>query len=176
MREGGGETEAAHLAHAFNVMLDEQQAQEDQLRQFVADAPTSCGRPSRRLAACSNLRRQGAIGDDEVGEVMRRIGQESVRMRGLVEDLPLLARLDEGRPLASDPVNLTVLVDDAALDVSATHPIATGYRPETPGPVLVTGDEPRLRQLLGNLVNNALVHTDADHSRHHPGRAREPPT
>ena len=92
---------------------------------------------------------------------MRRIGQESVRMRGLVEDLLLLARLDEGRPLVLEPVDITSLANDAALDASATHP----SRPptvESSEPVMVMGDEARLRQMLGNLVNNALVHTDAE--------------
>lgn len=159
MREGGGETEAAHLAHAFNVMLDEQQAQEDQLRQFVADASHELRTPVAAIGGFVDLWRQGAISDDEVGEVMRRIGQESVRMRDLVEDLLLLARLDEGRPLASEPVNLTALADDAALDASANHP-SRPVAVQSPGPVIVTGDEPRLRQLLGNLVNNALVHTN----------------
>ena len=159
MREGGGETEAAHLAHAFNVMLDEQQGQEDQLRQFVADASHELRTPVAAIGGFVDLWRQGAISDDEVGEVMRRIGQESVRMRDLVEDLLLLARLDEGRPLASDPVDLTALANDAALDASATHP-SRPVAVQSPGPVIITGDEPRLRQLLGNLVNNALVHTD----------------
>jgi two-component system, OmpR family, sensor kinase len=159
MREGGGETEAAHLAHAFNVMLDEQQAQEDQLRQFVADASHELRTPVAAIGGFVDLWRQGAIGDDEVGEVMRRIGQESVRMRDLVEDLLLLARLDEGRPLAADPVDLTALANDAALDASATHP-SRPVAVQSPGPIIITGDEPRLRQLLGNLVNNALVHTD----------------
>lgn len=160
MREGGGETEAAHLAHAFNVMLDEQQAQEDQLRQFIADASHELRSPVAAISGFVDLWRQGAITDDEVSDVMRRIGQESVRMRGLVEDLLLLARLDEGRPLASDRVDLTVLAHDAALDASATHP-SRPVAVQAPGPVIVTGDEPRLRQLLGNLVNNALVHTNA---------------
>jgi two-component system OmpR family sensor kinase len=160
MREGGGETEAAHLAHAFNLMLDEQQAHEDQLRQFVADASHELRTPVAAISGFVDLWRQGAISEDEIGEVMRRIGQEGVRMRDLVEDMLLLARLDEGRPLASGPVDLTELAHDAALDASATHP-SRPVEVRAPAPVIVAGDEPRLRQLLGNLVNNALVHTNA---------------
>jgi two-component system, OmpR family, sensor kinase len=159
MREGGGETEAAHLAHAFNVMLDEQQAQEDQLRQFVADASHELRTPVAAIRGFADLWRAGGIDEDEVGESMRRIGQESVRMCRLVEDLLLLARLDEGPLPALGPVDLVTLANDAAFDASATHPSRT-VRVDGARSVVVTGDEARLRQLLANLVTNALVHTE----------------
>jgi two-component system OmpR family sensor kinase len=161
MREGGGETEAAHLAHAFNVMLDEQQAQEDQLRQFIADASHELRSPVAAIGGFADLWRQGAVTEDQVDDVMRRIGQESVRMRGLVEDLLLLARLDEGRSLDLEPVDLTVLARDAALDATATHP-SRPVAVHSDGPMPVMGDEPRLRQMIGNLVTNALVHAGPD--------------
>jgi two-component system OmpR family sensor kinase len=81
-------------------------------------------------------------------------------MRGLVEDLLLLARLDQGRSLAVEPVDLAALAADAVLDASATHP-SRQVTLHAPDPVLVEGDEARLRQVLANLLSNALVHTDA---------------
>jgi two-component system OmpR family sensor kinase len=81
-------------------------------------------------------------------------------MRGLVEDLLLLARLDQGRALALEPVDLAALAADAVLDASATHP-SRQVSLRAPEPVLVQGDEARLRQVLANLLSNALVHTDA---------------
>lgn len=158
--EAASGTEAAHLARAFNLMLDEQQATEAQLRQFVADASHELRTPVAAIGGFADLWRQGAIDDGQLADVMRRIGQESARMRGLVEDLLLLARLDEGRPVVREKVDLSALAADAALDASATHP----SRPvivEAPRPIIVEGDAARLRQAIANLVTNALVHTDA---------------
>lgn len=157
--EGASRTEAAHLARAFNVMLEEQQATEARLRQFVADASHELRSPVAAIGGLTDLWRQGAFEDRELEDVMRRIGQASVRMRGLVEDLLLLARLDEGRILDNDPVDLSALVRDVAQDMSATHP-SRPVSVETPGPVLVNGDAVRLRQAISNLVVNALVHTN----------------
>lgn len=81
-------------------------------------------------------------------------------MRGLVEDLLLLARLDQGRDLALEPVDLAALAADAVLDASATHP-SRRVSLHAPEPVVVSGDEARLRQVVANLLSNALVHTDA---------------
>ena len=128
MREGGGETEAAHLAHAFNVMLDEQQAQEEQLRQFVADASHELRTPVAAIGGFVDLWRQGAITDDQIADVMRRIGQESVRMRGLVEDLLLLARLDEGRPLVLEPVEHHRTGERRGARRVGDPPVATTHR------------------------------------------------
>lgn len=160
VRGGATGTEADHLARAFNVMLDEQAATEARLRQFVADASHELRNPVAAIGGFADLWRQGAIDPDQLDDVMRRIGQESARMRGLVEDLLLLARLDQGRALAVEPVDLAALAADAVLDASATHP----SRPvslDAPEPVVVHGDEARLRQVIANLVSNALVHTDA---------------
>jgi two-component system OmpR family sensor kinase len=161
VRGGAPGTEAHHLARAFNVMLDEQAATEAKLRQFVADASHELRTPVAAIGGFADLWREGAVDPDQLDDVMRRIGQESARMRGLVEDLLLLARLDQGRELAVEPVDLAALAADAVLDASATHPSrqVSVYAPE---PVVVEGDEARLRQVLANLMSNALVHTDAE--------------
>jgi two-component system OmpR family sensor kinase len=158
VRDGNPHTEAGHLARAFNVMLDEQQTIEERLRRFVSDASHELRTPVAAISGFTDLWRLGAIDDTQLGDVMRRIGQESARMRGLVEDLLLLARLDEGRPLARESVDLAMLASDAALDASATHPSRT-VTVEAPEPIVVPGDEARLRQVVANLVTNALVHT-----------------
>jgi two-component system OmpR family sensor kinase len=155
--EGASGTEAAHLARAFNVMLDEQQASENRLRRFVSDASHELRTPVAAIGGFADLWRQGGVNDNELGEMMRRIGQESTRMRALVEDLLLLARLDEGGPIAHGPVDLAALARDAALDASATYPSRTVVV-DSPTPVVVDGNEAGLRQVVANLVTNALVH------------------
>jgi two-component system OmpR family sensor kinase len=160
VRGGAPGTEAHHLARAFNVMLDEQAATEAKLRQFVADASHELRTPVSAIGGFADLWREGAVDDDQLDDVMRRIGQESARMRGLVEDLLLLARLDQGRALTAEPVDLAALAADAVLDASATHP-SRQVTLHAPAPVVVEGDEARLRQVLANLMSNALVHTEA---------------
>ena len=98
--EGVSGTEAAQLARAFNRMLDERDASEAQLRRFVADASHELRTPVTAIGGFADLWRQGSVSDDELAEMMRRIGHQSSRMRGLVEDLLLLAHLDEGTALA----------------------------------------------------------------------------
>jgi two-component system, OmpR family, sensor kinase len=151
-------TEAAHLAAALNLMLDQQQATEDRLRRFLADAAHELRTPVAAIAGFADLYRQGAIGPDQLDDVMRRIGQEAARMRGLVEDLLLLARLDEGRPLDRAPVDVVALVADAVLDASARYP-SRPVRVVGDKGVPVIGDEARLRQVVAILVSNALTHT-----------------
>lgn len=159
--EPTGRTEAAQLARSFNLMLDEQQAAEDRLRRFVADASHELRTPVAAIGGFADLYRHGAIGAEQLDDVMRRIGQESARMRGLVEDMLLLAQLDEHRPHATDAVDLTRLATDAALDASGTHPSRT-VTVDAPGRLVVRGDEARLRQVVANLVTNALIHTAGD--------------
>jgi len=162
-------TEAGELGVALNQMLgrieeafDERTRSEGRLRQFVADASHELRTPVTTIRGYAELYRAGGLTDvDERDEAMRRTEEEAVRMAALIEDLLLLARLDEGRPLRQEPVDLDVLVRDAVLDARAVAP----DRPisaSTDGPVTVLGDEPRLRQVIGNLVGNALVHTAAD--------------
>ncbi len=153
------QTEAGRLARAFNLMLDEQQALEARLRQFIADASHELRSPVTAIKGFTDLWRRGSLRQGAALEdAMRRIGQESARMGRLVEDLLTLARLDEGRPMRREPVDMTTVARDAVVEASASHP----SRPislQAYGPVVVTGDADGLRQLVDNLVGNALSHT-----------------
>jgi two-component system OmpR family sensor kinase len=162
-------TEVGQLAIAFNTMLDEIQAAfaerdatEARLRQFLADASHELRTPLTSIQGFAELFRLGAdnatVGTETI---MRRIEDESARMKGLVEDLLLLARLDQVRQSERRPVDLSVLAADACSDATAAAP----GRPITlsaPQPVVVLGDEAHLRQALANLLTNALAHTPPD--------------
>lgn len=158
-------TEAGALSAALNGMLgqievafDERVASEARLRQFVADASHELRTPVTTIRGYAELYRTGALGDeDELSEAMRRTEQEAVRMGSLVDDLLHLARLDQGRPLAAEPVDLAALAADAARDALAVAPDRS-ITVDAPRAVIVSGDEPRLRQVIANLVGNALVH------------------
>jgi two-component system OmpR family sensor kinase len=161
-------TEVGQLAVAFNTMLDEIQAAfadrdatEARLRQFLADASHELRTPLTSIQGFAELFRLGADGSAVgTGTIMRRIEEESARMKGLVEDLLLLARLDQVRQSERSPVDLSVLAADACSDATASAP----DRPITlsaPQPVVVLGDEAHLRQALANLLSNALAHTPA---------------
>jgi two-component system, OmpR family, sensor kinase len=159
-------TEAAELGTALNRMLGrietsfvERQATEDRLRQFVADASHELRTPVTTIRGYAELHRRGALDDpDELAQAMRRTESEAERMAGLVDDMLLLARLDQGRPVERRPVDLGVLAIDAASDARAVAP-ERAVRAQTEAGVVVDGDEHRLRQVLANLVRNALVHT-----------------
>lgn len=160
-------TEAAELGSALNGMLGrieaafaERTRSEDRLRRFVADASHELRTPVTTIRGYAELYRTGGLADpDELAQAMRRTEQESVRMGGLIDDLLLLARLDQGRPLERSPVDLAALAADGVRDAGAVAP----SRPVTvavgPAPVWVDGDEHRLRQVIANLIGNALVHT-----------------
>jgi two-component system OmpR family sensor kinase len=161
-------TEAGQLGSALNRMLEsldtaytEKADSEARLRRFVADASHELRTPVTTIRGYAELYRIGGLGDPgELSEAMRRTEQEAVRMARLVEDLLTLAKLDQGRLLEQKPVDLTRLVADAARDaavVDPSRPIST----ELDGPVVVSGDEDRLRQVIANVVGNALVHTPA---------------
>ena len=157
-------TEAAELGQACNIMLDELQADEDRLRQFVADASHELRTPVSAIRGLAELWSQGDLRIGQpLDDAMRRIGQESSRMAGLVGDLLLLAQLDERPSLERRDVDLVRLLDDATVEASTTHP-SRQVRVETRGAVVVVGDEGALRQVVSNLVENALVHTPADAS------------
>jgi two-component system, OmpR family, sensor kinase len=145
----------ARIEHAF----DQRAASEARLRQFVADASHELRTPVTTIRGYAELYRHGGLeGTDDLALAMRRTEQESVRMASLVDDLLLLAHLDEGRPLARSPVDLGVLAVDAAADARAVAPDRAIEADVTEG-VTVDGDEDRLRQVLANLVGNALVHS-----------------
>jgi two-component system OmpR family sensor kinase len=162
-------TETGRLGAALNVMLGrlaaalrERERSEQRLRQFVADASHELRTPLTSIRGFAELyRRGGARTPAEIELLTGRIEAEATRMGVLVEDLLLLARLDRERALDITDVDLLVLAADAVHDAHAREP----GRPVTltPGsdPVHVLGDEHKLRQVVSNLVTNALTHTPA---------------
>lgn len=163
-------TEVGRLGIALNQMLGEiessftaRRESENRLRQFVADASHELRTPLSSIRGYAELFRRGASERPEDLEVtMRRIEEEAARMGVLVDDLLLLARLDEGGPtFAEEPVDLAEIVRDACADANARAP-ERAITCEAPHSVVVTGDEARLRQVAANLVGNALAHTPAD--------------
>jgi two-component system OmpR family sensor kinase len=161
-------TEVGRLGLAINDMLGqleaafaERAANEQRLRHFVSDASHELRTPLTSIGGYAELlRRNPTMTEHDVRLATRRIEEESRRMGVLVDDLLLLARLDQGRPLERAPVDLEVLVADAVSDARATDPART-VTERIDGPARVSGDDMRLRQVLGNLVRNALVHTPA---------------
>jgi two-component system, OmpR family, sensor kinase len=152
-------SEAARLARAINVMLDEEQAVEEHLRRFVADASHELRTPVTVIQGLAELWRKGALADTAaIDDALRRVGQESSRMGSLIEDLLLLARIDEQRPLRHDPVDLAALVHEVLAERSAMYP-SHPTTVEIDDVVVTTGDEVRLRQVVANLLANAYVHT-----------------
>lgn len=169
-------SEVGRLGTAFDRMLDEIQRgfeeqraaldakdrSERRLRQFVADASHELRTPLTAVRGYADLYRAGGLEEEEALEAaMARIGTESRRMGSLVEDLLLLARLDQGRPLRRDTVDLSAIVDDAVADARALEPERPVVAAVAPG-VRVAGDEDRLRQVVGNLLANVRVHTPPD--------------
>lgn len=163
----GERTEAGRLGGALNSMLAgieeafrAREASEARVRRFAADASHELRTPLTSIKGYVELWRAGALrSEPELNEAMRRMEQEAHRMATLVEDLLLLARLDQHRPLELGPVRLDDLVSDAVTDARAVEPA----RPiaVTTEPVVVEGDGMRLRQVVGNLLSNALTHTPA---------------
>ena len=161
-----GHTEVGQLGLALNTMLSEieeafteRDATEQRLRQFLADASHELRTPLTSIQGFAELFRLGADEDRmQLAVIFRRIEEESARMKTLVEDLLLLARVDETRPTQRLPVDLAVLAADACSDAVAISP----GRPVTlnaPEPVIVNGDRDHLRQAIANLVTNAVSHT-----------------
>ncbi len=167
-------TEVGRLGGSVNAMLDQiettlamREASEQRMRRFVGDASHELRTPLSTLRGFAELYRMGAVkGEENVSQTFRRIEDESTRMSHLVEDLLRLARLDEQRQLTLSSVDLLVLAADAEHDATALAPDrrvrVTGLdgAPE-PGDGLVTGDEQQLRQVVTNLIANALRHTPA---------------
>jgi two-component system, OmpR family, sensor kinase len=164
--------EVTSLSRSLNSMLSQieqsfavREASEERMRQFVADASHELRTPLATVRGYAELYRQGAVREPaDVASAMGRIEGEAGRMSGLVEDLLLLARLDDRRPMQITPVDLTVLAGDAAQDARAMDPSRRISLMGLTGrlePTVVPGDEAKLRQVLANLVSNALNHTPA---------------
>jgi two-component system OmpR family sensor kinase len=171
-------TEVGRLSRALNGMLaqiesafrsreaSEAQARrsEERMRRFVTDASHELRTPLTSIRGFAELYRQGAASSADVPRLMRRIEDAAARMGLLVEDLLLLARLDQQRALERRPVDLVAIATDAVQDARAVDPQrridvevldTSGHAP------VVLGDNARLRQVAGNLVGNALTHTPA---------------
>jgi signal transduction histidine kinase len=157
--------EIGRLAGAINTMLDRiQQAfsarlrSEQKVRQFAADASHELRTPLTTIRGYAELYRQGAIGPGELPNAMRRIEQEADRMSRLVAELLELARLDRESSLDLTETDLAALAVDAVADARAVEP----DRPvsaDVPPSLVVTADEPRIRQVLANLLGNVRAHT-----------------
>jgi two-component system, OmpR family, sensor kinase len=156
------ETAARQAAEAAQASEAKALRSEAKMRQFVADASHELRTPLTTIRGFAELYRQGAVGDPaDVARLMRRIEDEAARMGLLVEDLLLLARLDRERPLNLAPVELPVLAVDAVQAAEATAPerVITLEVRDEPEKLVAYGDDARLRQVIGNLMTNALVHT-----------------
>ncbi|MDQ1035602.1 signal transduction histidine kinase [Streptomyces sp. V3I8] len=161
-------SEAGQVGAALNRMIDhvesslaERQRGEERVRRFLADASHELRTPLASIAGYAELMNRG-IQQIEPALAWRRVSAESARMTGLVEDLLLLARLDEGRPLRSAEVDLAALVAEAVWDARAAgsgHGWQLALLLDVPA--LVLGDEARLHQVVANLLANARVHTPA---------------
>ncbi|WP_028643106.1 sensor histidine kinase [Nocardioides sp. URHA0020] len=165
-------TEVGQVGSALNTLLEHVETSlaarhrsEQQVRQFVADASHELRTPLATIAGYTELARQRPDDPGMLGTALDKVEEESDRMTSLVEDLLLLARLDAGRPLEREPVDLTRLLVEAVSDarvIDADH----RWRVELPddlvdSPALVTGDELRLHQVVTNLLTNARKYTPA---------------
>ncbi|OIJ24719.1 sensor histidine kinase [Nocardioides luteus] len=165
------DTEVGQVGAALNSLLDhvetslaERHRSEQQVRQFVADASHELRTPLTTIRGYTELAQQRP---EAVPTALGKVEEESLRMTALVEDLLLLARLDQGRPLARDSVDLTRLLLEAVDDARVIDPSHT-WRLELPADadsgdaeVIVTGDAQRLHQVISNLLTNERRHTPA---------------
>jgi two-component system OmpR family sensor kinase len=160
-------TEVGRLGLALNRMLDHistalstRQASESRVRQFVADASHELRTPLAAIRGYTELaqRRRDEVPED-VAHAMSRVESEAVRMTHLVEDLLLLARLDSGRPLEREPVDLSRLSADVVSDAHVAGPDHRWNLDVPSDPLYVTGDDARLHQVVANLLVNARTHT-----------------
>ncbi|HXR42142.1 MAG TPA: HAMP domain-containing sensor histidine kinase [Acidothermaceae bacterium] len=161
-------TEVGRLGLALNTMLGRieeafsaQAASEERLRRFLADASHELRTPLTSIRGYAELFRRGAARrPDDLEKAMRRIEDEAARMGLLVDELLLLARLDQGRQPAREPVLLAELAADACDDLRTAAPDRV-VRLDADPDAVVNGDEMQLRQVIGNLLTNARVHTPA---------------
>ncbi len=159
-------TEAGELGRALNTMMNriedsfrQRDHSEQQLRQFVADASHELRTPVATIRGYAELYQAGGLADEvALNDAMGRVLQESERMSRLIADLLNLARLDQQPTVRADPVDLTRVAEDVVADVMTTQPQTVIDLDTRPEPAIVAGDEDLLRQAIGNLVNNAIVH------------------
>ena len=174
------DTEVGRLSSSLNTMLGRieesfaiRTESENKLRRFVADASHELRTPLTAIRGFAELHRQGAVPDGEkTKELLSRIEKESVRMGTLVEDLLLLARLDQSRAIEFNPVDLAHVIEETVASASAagpSHPITV----EMPKELFVLGDSGRIYQVMTNLLANARVHTPAGTGIHVLARQEE---
>ncbi|MET0726767.1 MAG: HAMP domain-containing sensor histidine kinase [Acidimicrobiales bacterium] len=160
-------TASGRLGLALNDMLHQleaafaaQQASEDRLRRFAADASHELRTPLTHIRGYAELLTSGAATSvEDQARALGRIESEAARMATLVDDLLLLARLDQGPPLAADRVDLTALIADSVDDARIIEPRRPFTTDLPPHPVTITGDDARLRQVFANLIANIRTHT-----------------
>jgi len=159
-------TEVGQVGAALNQMLGHvsnalaaRQASEMRVRQFVADASHELRTPLAAIRGYAELARREEDDTEGVAHALRRVESESARMTTLVDDLLLLARLDSGRPLSADEVDLTMLAVDAVSDARVAGPLHRWQLDLPEEPVVTIGDQARLHQVLVNLLANARTHT-----------------
>ena len=161
------DTEVGRLVSSLNQMLTRiegafsaQTESENRLRRFVADASHELRTPLTAIRGFAELNRQGAVqGKEATNELIVRIEKESMRMGALVEDLLLLARLDQSRELEKNPVNIRSAVEEVVASARAAgpeHPISISI-PD--GDIYILGDGNRVHQVIANLLANARTHT-----------------
>jgi len=165
MPDADDQTEVGRLGSSINTMLDRiQQAfgarlrSEQKVREFAADASHELRTPLTTIRGYAELYRQGALGPDQLPNAMRRIEQESERMSTLVAELLELARLDRTSSLDLTETDLAGIVRDAVADAIAVEP-ERPVRAEAPPRLVAVVDEPRIRQVLANLLGNVRAHT-----------------
>ncbi len=169
MPDANPHTEVGRLITSLNSMLGRieqsftaRTESENKLRRFVADASHELRTPLTAIRGFSELYRQGAVsGEEPTRELLGRIEGESKRMGSLVEDLLLLARLDQAREMESKPVDLQEVVESAVASARAAgpdHPVS--FTPSS-DELFALGDEPRIHQVVANLLANARAHTPA---------------
>jgi two-component system OmpR family sensor kinase len=169
MPQADPSTEVGRLVTSLNTMLTRieeafsvRAESENKLRRFVADASHELRTPITAIRGFSELHRQGAVtGEKETTELIARIENESKRMGSLVEDLLLLARLDQAREMDSKPVDINKVVEDAVISARAAgpeHPVTLNSGNTE---IFTLGDEVRIHQVVANLLANARAHTPA---------------
>ncbi|MGH7732882.1 MAG: sensor histidine kinase, partial [Gemmatimonadales bacterium] len=168
MPDADDQQETGRLAAAINTMLDRiaqsfdaRLRSEQKVRQFAADASHELRTPLTTIRGYAELYRANALGPGELPNAMRRIEQEAERMSKLVAELLELARLDRDSSLDLTETDLSALVADAVADAQAVEP-KRPVNARTPPSLVVVADEPRIRQVLANLLGNVREHTSPD--------------